>query len=84
MTGFAFRQNSFALGHAFAKFAQRVGTLSEKLPYSRFPQVPAGSDYPCSEAILHESKFRNLFYFTSYFLYCIGRARTKQFLPFFP
>jgi len=48
-------------GHAPAKFAQRVGTLSEKLPYSRFPQVPADSDYPCIEAVLQESKFSNLF-----------------------
>ena len=83
MTGFAFRQNSFALGHALANLAY-AEVLSEKLPFSRFSQVPTGSDYPCSEAILHESKFRNLFYFTSYFLYCKGRARTKQFLPFFP
>ena len=84
MTDFAFRQNSFALGHALAKFAQRVGVLSEKLPFGRFSQVPAGSDCPFIEAVLHESKVYRIFYFTSYFLYCKGRARTKQFLPFFP
>lgn len=83
MTGFAFRQNSFALGHALANLAY-AEVLSEKLPFSRFSQVPTGSDYPCSEAVLHESKGYRIFYFTSYFLYCIGRARTKQFLPFFP
>ena len=83
MTGFAFRQNSFALGHALANFAF-AGVLSEKLPSSRFSQVPAGSDCPFIEAVLHESKVYRIFYFTSYFLYCKGRARTKQFLPFFP
>ena len=83
MTGFAFRQNSFAWGHAPANFAY-AGVLSEKLPFGRFSQVPAGSDCPCIEAILLESKVYRIFYFTSYFLYCIGRARTKQFLPFFP
>ena len=83
MTGFAFRQNSFALGHALANLAY-AGVLSEKLPSSRFSQVPAGSDCPFIETVLHKSKVYRIFYFTSYFLYCIGRARTKQFLLFFP
>ena len=68
MTGFAFRQNSFALGHALANLAY-AGVLSEKLPFSRFSQVPAGSDCPCIEAVLHESKVYRIFCFTSYLLF---------------
>ena len=68
MTGFAFRQNSFAWGHALANFAY-AGVLSEKLPFGRFSQVPAGSDCPCIEAILHESKGYRIFCFTSYLLF---------------
>ena len=38
--------------HALAKFAQRVGILSEKLHAIRFSQVPAGSDCPYFRPIL--------------------------------
>jgi len=45
------------LGHALAKFAQRERILSEKLRFSCFSQVPAGSDYPFSRPILHKKLY---------------------------
>lgn len=74
MTGFAFRQNSFALGHALANFAY-AGVLSEKLPSSRFSQVPAGSDCPFIEAVLSESKVKSLLHILFSLLYRKGKDK---------
>ena len=52
------------------------GTLSEKLPYSRFSQVPAGSDSPCSKAILHESKTKSAF--ASHPIYFFLKEKSKE------
>ena len=51
------------------------GTLSEKLPSSRFSQVPAGSDYPCSEAVLSESKVKSLLHTLFSLLYRKGKDK---------
>ena len=45
-------------GHAPAKFAQRVGVLSEKQQYLCFSQVPAGSDCPPFRPVLYEIESR--------------------------
>ena len=46
-------------GHAPANFAY-ASVLSEKLHFTRFSQVPAGSDYPCYSPIRQENML--LFY----------------------
>ena len=44
------------MGHALANIASQ-GILSEKLRFSCFSQVPAGSDYPSFRPILHKKLY---------------------------
>ena len=48
MTGFAFRQNSFALGHALANFAY-AGVLSENFLSVVFRKCPRAQIAPASK-----------------------------------
>ena len=56
-----FRSIALYTGHAPANFAF-VRVLSFKLRFTRFQQVPTGSDYPVSQSYTAEKLIRYLFF----------------------
>ena len=73
-------------GHAPAKFAQRVGVLSEKQQFLCFSQVPAGSDCPPFRPILYEieSRYARFFHLSINFYPTISLRRPCKCLRYTP
>ena len=72
-----FRSIALYTGHAPANFAF-VRVLSFKLRFTRFQQVPTGSDYPVSQSYTAEKFIRQLLLISFFFLFFSRERQTKS------